>query len=166
MTTEIDLLRLRNEQPGEQHKVLHNAMREAMQAAGGNMDLGHVLAITAYMVGELSASMQHHGGLTQEQVMSLVNANISAGYANARAQQTGVAPPSVQPQSVQRVKAEQLAVPAGHESDIPDFIESDFNIRSGKCPNNCGPMVPTEIGQECPACKFSCNVRPEASAMN
>lgn len=41
------------------------------------------------------------------------------------------------------------------------FVESDFKIRSGLCPNGHGLMQEPEWGQQCPTCGFSTNVRAE-----
>lgn len=46
-------------------------------------------------------------------------------------------------------------------ADIAAFIESDFKIRSGLCPNDCGLMQENSYGQECSTCGFSCNTLPE-----
>lgn len=47
------------------------------------------------------------------------------------------------------------------EESIDRFIESDFRIRSGLCPNGHGLMHETDFGQECPQCGFFCNTRAE-----
>lgn len=49
-------------------------------------------------------------------------------------------------------------------SDVAAYIESDFKIRSGLCPNNCGLMLEISWGQECPKCGFSCNTHAEKGA--
>ncbi len=59
---------------------------------------------------------------------------------------------------VERLNPEYLASSTG---DVAAYIESDFKIRSGLCPNNCGLMTTNIYGQECPACKFSCNTHAE-----
>jgi hypothetical protein len=58
---------------------------------------------------------------------------------------------------VERLDPERLAIAEGTEADLRRFIESDYRIRTGVCPNGCGLMAPCEYGQECPACGFSCN---------
>lgn len=47
------------------------------------------------------------------------------------------------------------------EESVRRFIESDFRIRSGLCPNGHGLLNPTDFGQECPKCGFFCNTRAE-----
>lgn len=47
------------------------------------------------------------------------------------------------------------------EESVRRFIESDFRIRSGLCPNGHGLMNETNFGQECPQCGFFCNTRAE-----
>jgi hypothetical protein len=48
------------------------------------------------------------------------------------------------------------------------FIESDFRIRSGQCPNKCGRLSPStdDVGQVCPGCGFSTNVSPDREVMS
>lgn len=60
---------------------------------------------------------------------------------------------------VERLHPDQIG--GVSEADIHAFIESDFKIRSGLCPNNCGLMHQTDCGQECMACHFSCNTPAE-----
>lgn len=62
---------------------------------------------------------------------------------------------------VERASPENIAIAGGTEADIRRHIESDFKIRSGLCPNNCGLMTVCSYGQECPKCSFSCNVKAE-----
>lgn len=62
---------------------------------------------------------------------------------------------------VERIDPSRIAVPEGSEGDVKRYIESDFKIRSGLCPNDCGLMTECDYGQECPACKFSCNTAAE-----
>jgi hypothetical protein len=40
------------------------------------------------------------------------------------------------------------------EESITSFIESDFKIRSGLCPNGCGLLTSESYGQSCAACNF------------
>lgn len=47
------------------------------------------------------------------------------------------------------------------EQEVKRFIDSDYLIRSGMCPNGHGLMNVDEWGQECPACGFQCNKMPE-----
>lgn len=61
--------------------------------------------------------------------------------------------------SVERLDPAQLSGLSG--SDVASFIESDFKIRSGLCPNGHGLMLEISWGQECPKCRFSCNTKAE-----
>lgn len=61
----------------------------------------------------------------------------------------------------ERLNPSQLAMPGGDESDIRAFIESDFKIRSGLCPNDCGLMTEDNYGQGCNTCGFSCNTKAQ-----
>jgi hypothetical protein len=63
--------------------------------------------------------------------------------------------------TVERISPDCLAVPEGQEASIAAYIESDFKIRSGLCPNGDGLMTETDFGQECPVCHFSCNTKAE-----
>lgn len=70
--------------------------------------------------------------------------------------------------TVERADPSRIMVAGGDESDVRRYIESDFKIRSGLCPNGCGllgPLIdspnPEWQGQECPACHFSTNVLAE-----
>ncbi|WP_349745233.1 hypothetical protein [Roseateles cavernae] len=65
---------------------------------------------------------------------------------------------------IERLDPSNLAVPAGREADIEAHIRSDYLIRSGMCPNGHGLMGPSDFGQECPKCHFSCNTLPELTA--
>ena len=60
---------------------------------------------------------------------------------------------------VERLDPSNLA--AESHVDIAGYIESDFRIRSGLCPNGCGLMHEDSFGQECRTCSFSCNVLAE-----
>lgn len=62
---------------------------------------------------------------------------------------------------VERVDPSRLSIIGGGEADLKRYIESDFKIRSGLCPNDCGLMAESDYGQECPSCGFSCNTRAE-----
>ena len=62
---------------------------------------------------------------------------------------------------VERKDPSRITVIGGKAGDISRFIESDFKIRSGLCPNGHGLMTETSWGQECPACGFSCNKKAE-----
>jgi len=62
---------------------------------------------------------------------------------------------------IERADPDALHVIGGTQEDVRKFIESDYRIRSGLCPNGCGLMHQCEWGQECPACRFSTNVDAE-----
>ena len=61
--------------------------------------------------------------------------------------------------SVERLDPAQLA--GLDEQSVRAFIESDFKIRSGLCPNDHGLMRETEYIQHCVVCGFSTNKLPE-----
>lgn len=65
--------------------------------------------------------------------------------------------------TIERADPDRIAVPDDAPAGtLERYIESDFRIRSGLCPNGCGLMAPLEDwGQECPKCNFSCNTLPE-----
>lgn len=67
---------------------------------------------------------------------------------------------------VKRLDPATLATPDGDEKAINRFIESDFKVRSGACPNNCGLLNDTEFGQQCPKCNYFTNVRAEREGAN
>lgn len=46
-------------------------------------------------------------------------------------------------------------------ADLDKYVESDFKIRSGLCPNGHGLLTAGEGFQECPVCHFSTNVLAE-----
>lgn len=63
---------------------------------------------------------------------------------------------------VQRLDPSTLATTAEATPDsIRRFIEADFHIRSGLCPNGHGLMAPIEYGQQCPFCHFATNTLAE-----
>lgn len=62
---------------------------------------------------------------------------------------------------VERIDPDRIGIPGGSEADIRRFVENDFNIRSGLCPNGHGLMGENDWGQECPRCGFGTNVRPD-----
>lgn len=62
---------------------------------------------------------------------------------------------------VERLNPDRLSIIGGNEADLKRFIESDFKIRSGLCPNGCGLMAEVAYGQECQVCSFSCNTIAE-----
>lgn len=63
--------------------------------------------------------------------------------------------------SVERIDPMRIAVAGGTEDAVRKFIESDFRIRSGMCPNGCGLMHEVPYGQQCAKCGFSCNTPAE-----
>lgn len=68
--------------------------------------------------------------------------------------------------AVKRWSLASISIAEGTDEDVERFIERDFNIRSGNCPNGCGKLAiidPPYVGQECLVCKFSCNTLPEVS---
>lgn len=67
---------------------------------------------------------------------------------------------------VERLDSSRLAVAGRDEGDLTRFIESDFRIRSGLCPNGCGLLAEVDAGQACPACSFSCNMLAEKGALS
>ena len=62
---------------------------------------------------------------------------------------------------VERINPDRLGILGGDDDDIKAFIESDFKIRSGMCPNDCGLLTPISYGQECGKCGFSCNTHAQ-----
>ncbi len=65
---------------------------------------------------------------------------------------------------IKRRPASEFGVMEGCGITPDDAADHDFAIRSGKCPNDHGPMIitsPPYIGQECPVCKFWCNSLPD-----
>ena len=60
---------------------------------------------------------------------------------------------------IERIDKSRIAGVAG--TDLDKFVESDFKIRSGLCPNGHGLMTLAGWGQECPQCGFTCNTMPE-----
>ena len=46
-------------------------------------------------------------------------------------------------------------------TELDKYVESDFKIRSGLCPNGHGLMTTEEWGQSCPVCNFGTNVPAE-----
>lgn len=55
---------------------------------------------------------------------------------------------------------------AATEEDARRFVESDFKIRSGLCPNGHGLMHETNYGQACEACGFCTNKPAENGALS
>ncbi|QWF19258.1 hypothetical protein [Lysobacter capsici] len=47
------------------------------------------------------------------------------------------------------------------EADRNRFVEQDYLIRSGMCPNGHGLLAETDYGQRCEQCGFFTNTRAE-----
>lgn len=62
---------------------------------------------------------------------------------------------------VERIDPSRVHALGGNDDDVRKFIESDFKIRQGLCPNGCGLLTENTYGQECLACGFSCNTPAE-----
>lgn len=60
---------------------------------------------------------------------------------------------------IERLDPSQIAGLNDH--DVRRFIESDFKVRQGLCPNDCGLLIPYSEGQECPSCGYFTNKLPE-----
>lgn len=58
--------------------------------------------------------------------------------------------------AVERIDKSRIAGIAG--TDLDAYVESDFKIRSGLCPNGHGLMTTEDGLQHCPVCKFTTNV--------
>jgi hypothetical protein len=63
--------------------------------------------------------------------------------------------------TIERVDPDRIEVLGGEPGDKARYIESDFRIRSGLCPNGCGLMTTGGWGQECLECGFTTNRLPE-----
>ena len=62
---------------------------------------------------------------------------------------------------IERKDVGRIVVLGGTEKDAARFVEEDYRIRSGMCPNGCGMNESTDYGQRCPACGFFCNTPAE-----
>ncbi len=62
---------------------------------------------------------------------------------------------------IERVDPDRIDVLGGMPGDKERYIESDFRIRSGLCPNGHGLMTTGGWGQECIECGFTTNRMPE-----
>jgi len=60
---------------------------------------------------------------------------------------------------IERIDKSRIAGLAG--TDLNKYVESDFKIRSGLCPNGHGLMTADDGGQRCPTCGFWTNKRAE-----
>jgi hypothetical protein len=60
-----------------------------------------------------------------------------------------------------RIGIESTGDAAVDAQNMARYIEHDFRIRSGLCPNGCGLMGPCSFGQECASCGFSTNALPD-----
>lgn len=69
--------------------------------------------------------------------------------------------------SIERIDPDRIMVLGADEPErareAARFVESDFRIRSGLCPNGCGLLTPNDGGQDCAACGFWCNTKAEAA---
>lgn len=63
--------------------------------------------------------------------------------------------------SVERRDPDTIEVLGGKPGDKERYLQSDYLIRSGMCPNGHGLMQLGGWGQECQACGFTCNTLPE-----
>lgn len=63
--------------------------------------------------------------------------------------------------AVERLDPDQVHILGGEDQDIAGFIERDFKIRQGLCPNGCGLMHFDGTFQHCHKCRFMCNTEPE-----
>lgn len=66
--------------------------------------------------------------------------------------------------TIERADPDRCFALGGDEDDVKAFIESDFKIRSGMCPNDCGLLTPDEYGQCCDKCGFLCNTRAQLTS--
>ena len=64
---------------------------------------------------------------------------------------------------IERADPDRIEVLGGKPGDKERYIESDFRIRSGLCPNGHGLMTMGGWGQECPTCGFTCNTMPDTA---
>lgn len=62
---------------------------------------------------------------------------------------------------VERLDPSRIEVLFGSPGDKEKFLQADYLIRSGMCPNGHGLMKAGGWGQECPKCGFTCNTMPE-----
>jgi len=60
---------------------------------------------------------------------------------------------------IERIDKSRIMGLAG--TDLDKYVESDFKIRSGLCPNGHGLMMADVRGQRCTACGFWTNARAE-----
>jgi hypothetical protein len=65
---------------------------------------------------------------------------------------------------VERADPQTVLVLGGDDADVRRYIESDFKIRSGMCPNGHGLMIEEDGTQHCPKCNFVTNVLAEKGA--
>lgn len=63
---------------------------------------------------------------------------------------------------VERIDSSRIV---GADADaVAQFIENDFKIRSGVCPNGHGLLNPLADGQECKTCGFYTNTSADKAA--
>lgn len=63
--------------------------------------------------------------------------------------------------AIERLDPDRVGVLGGSEEDVQRFIDHDFLIRSGMCPNGHGLMSFDGEIQQCGTCQFSTNCKPE-----
>jgi hypothetical protein len=64
--------------------------------------------------------------------------------------------------TIERLDPSTIGIAGGDEADVRRFIESDYCIRQGLCPNGHGLMTQAAREQECPVCQFTTNKMPDA----
>lgn len=62
---------------------------------------------------------------------------------------------------IERMHRDRVIGFGGDDKAVDDFIENDYRIRSGMCPNGHGLLDATEQGQECSSCGYWTNIRAE-----
>jgi hypothetical protein len=85
--------------------------------------------------------------------------HLPASHPRRARQRAGRPGPRRSGMTVERLTRDQVA--GTSEADVTRFIESDFRIRQGLCPNGHGLMAESAHEQECDTCGFSTNKRRE-----
>ena len=62
---------------------------------------------------------------------------------------------------IERLDKDSLMMIGGGDKELDAFIEGDFKVRSGMCPNGHGLLNSEEYGQSCSECGYWTNIRPE-----
>jgi hypothetical protein len=65
---------------------------------------------------------------------------------------------------IERLDPDRVGILGGDEEDVKRFVDHDFLIRCGMCPNGCGLLAFDGQFQSCGKCNFSTNCRPELEA--